>query len=371
MDGDFNCQIWNTDRGLLNQRVCKLSPDARFIDKHFLAYGLPAYLKLINNNTHSITVKHLSSRTILDIPFPLPSMEEQRRVVAKLDSLFTRSRAAREQLAHIPTLVEYYKRAILEKAFSGGLTADWRAKQNLPIPKIVDVGSLVSDIRYGTAQKCFAERVGVPVVRIPNVSAGRIDLTDLKYAELSEKQRSKLALSKGDILIVRSNGSVDLVGRPTIVTAAEAGLCYAGYLIRLRPDHNSVAPEFLKFMLESPQIRKVIETSARSTSGVHNVNGEELGSLRVPCPTLAEQHEVVHLIKTSMTWLESVSSDRGKAAALLDQLEQSLLAKAFRGELVLQNPKDEPAHELLERLRVPVCVTRSKNGLGRKARSGA
>lgn len=93
MDGDFNLRTWNSERGLLNQRVCKLIPDERYLLRGFIAHALPGYLKLVNDETHSVTVKHLSSRTIEQIPFPLPPLPEQRRIVAKLDSL--RARGAR------------------------------------------------------------------------------------------------------------------------------------------------------------------------------------------------------------------------------------------------------------------------------------
>lgn len=368
MDGDFNTRIWNSDRGLLNQRVCKLIPREEYVSLEFISYLLPGYLDLINKHTHSITVKHLSSKTIQEIPLPLPSRREQERIVVKLDSLFARNRAARDELARIPLLIEHYKQAILEKAFSGELTADWRKRRESPSPHVVNVGSLVSDIRYGTSRKCLAEAVGVAVLRIPNVSAGRVDLTDLKYTELSEREIAKLALRDGDILVVRSNGSADLVGRPALVTTAEEGLSYAGYLIRLRPNASVVLPEFLKLMLESPQIRQVVEINARSTSGVHNINSEELAALQVPRPELDEQKEIVRRIQSAMEWLNVVATEQGKAEQLLDHLDQGLLAKAFRGELVPQDPSDEPAEMLLERIRA-ARGAQPKARRGRRART--
>src|SRR5208282_3217914 len=107
----------------------------------------------------------------------------------------------------------------------------------------------------------------VPVLRIPNVSAGKIDLSDLKFADFEQKELAKLRLQEGDILVVRSNGSADLVGKPALVEDSAVGLAYAGYLIRLRPKKGTALPRFVRAMLQSPQVRKVIETNARSTSG--------------------------------------------------------------------------------------------------------
>ncbi|MBX9824338.1 MAG: restriction endonuclease subunit S [Xanthobacteraceae bacterium] len=128
MDGDFNSRIWAGGNALLNQRVCRIATNEEFYLKELLAYVLPGYLRLINDETHSITVKHLSSKTLAELPLPLPSSAEQRRLVAKLDSLSAKSKRSRDHLNHIPRLVEKYKQAILAAAFRGELTLDWRIK---------------------------------------------------------------------------------------------------------------------------------------------------------------------------------------------------------------------------------------------------
>lgn len=83
MDGDFNCAFWRGSEALLNQRVCKLNVHDHLYSRKFLAYALPGYLKAINDATSSITVKHLSSSTIEEIPLPLPPRPEQHRIVAR------------------------------------------------------------------------------------------------------------------------------------------------------------------------------------------------------------------------------------------------------------------------------------------------
>lgn len=316
------------------------------------------------------TFKELSGARAAQLAVPVAPLPEQRRIVAKLDQLFERTTSAREELAHIPTLVEHYKQAILRKAFSGELTKDWREKQGRAEAEVSTVGELVSDIRYGTAKKCYPEEHGVAVLRIPNVSGGQIVLSDLKYAELEERELRKLALQVGDILIVRSNGSPELVGRPALVTEQAEGLAYAGYLIRLRPNAEAIVPDYLKLMLESPQIRAVVEVAARSTSGVHNINSEELAALSIPCPETDEQLEIVRLIQAAFEWIERVSGERDKAATLLDHLDSGLLSKAFKGELVPQDPADEPAEQLLERIRSERAAQTSARR-GRRTRAGA
>lgn len=338
------------------------------IPRRFMTYALNElnWMPYVSGTTRL----KLTQQGMAKVELPIPPIQEQRRIVEKLDQLFERTTSAREELAHIPTLVEHYKQAVLRKAFSGELTAEWREKHGRAEAEISTVGGLVSDIRYGTAKKCYPEEHGVAVLRIPNVSGGQIVLSDLKYAELEERELRKLALQVGDILIVRSNGSPELVGRPALVTEQAEGLAYAGYLIRLRPNAEAIVPDYLKLMLESPQIRAVVEVAARSTSGVHNINSEELAALSIPCPETDEQLEIVRLIQAAFEWIERVSGERDKAATLLDHLDSGLLSKAFKGELVPQDPADEPAERLLERIR-------SERGAeaparrGRRARAGA
>jgi type I restriction enzyme S subunit len=272
----------------------------------------------------------------------IPPLPEQRRIVAKLDSVTGHTARAQEQLGRIPRLIHKYREAILSAAFSGELTREWRHVNGFKVPPLSSLGGLVSDIRYGTSKKCHAGGSGIAVLRIPNVLVGKIDLSALKYASLEPKELNKLRLQDGDVLIVRSNGSPDLVGRPALVEHSAVGLAFAGYLIRLRPKPNAVQPKFLSAMLQSPQIRKVIDITARSTSGVHNINSAELGALAIPCPELIEQHEIVRRIETAFAWLDRVATEHANASRLLPKLDQAILAKAFRGELVLSDGQLRP-----------------------------
>ncbi|OGT74746.1 MAG: hypothetical protein A2W76_11195 [Gammaproteobacteria bacterium RIFCSPLOWO2_12_47_11] len=178
-----------------------------------------------------------------------------------------------------------------------------------------------------------------------------IDHTDLKYAMLTALEYEKLQLISGDILVIRSNGSVSLVGKCALVKEAESGFAYAGYLIRLRPNYTLIEPEFLNLVLGNYDIRLQIELEARSTSGVNNINSEEVRALRFSLPPLAEQQEIVRRVEELFKLADQLEVRYEKAKAYTDKLTSSILAKAFRGELVPQDLNDEPASVLLERIR--------------------
>jgi type I restriction enzyme S subunit len=321
------------------------------------------------------------SQTILkEYPCPLPPLNEQRRIVEKIEALTARSRKAREALEAIPELLDQFRQSVLAAAFRGDLTADWREQNpdvepaeallerikeedSLPFGWCTaSLGSIIESLKYGTSRKCSYEENGVPVLRIPNVSEGMIKHDDIKYAELTDKEIQDLSLIPGDILLIRSNGSVSLVGKTALAKGSEQGFAYAGYLIRVRPNQQLVMPEYLDFCLDSYDLRMQIEVPARSTSGVHNINSKEVQKLQIPLAPLAEQKEIVRKILdfySAVTQLESVF---GETLVEHEQLDQSILAKAFRGELVPQDPNDEPAAVLLERIRA------EREKVGKKSR---
>jgi type I restriction enzyme S subunit len=128
MDGNFNCRLWLGGTALLNQRVCAVLPAAEFYSNRFLSYVLPSYLKLINDHTSAVTVKHLSSLDLEKVPLPLPPRQEQDRLASKIDELFSRIDEGERALKRAQKLVERYRQSVLKAAVTGELTREWREK---------------------------------------------------------------------------------------------------------------------------------------------------------------------------------------------------------------------------------------------------
>ena len=209
------------------------------------------------------------------------------------------------------------------------------------------MGCIIYSFRYGTSNKSNYDFNGLPVIRIPNISSGSIDFEDLKYLKENEIKENK-KVKNGDVLIIRSNGSKDLIGKSALVNNLNQDdqIAFASYLIRLRP--ILVLPKYLLYLLNSSNVKEQLFSSSKSTSGINNINTKELASIEIPLPPLEEQREIVSVLDSMLGKMEKEKEIIKEVKGKLDILEKSILAKAFRGELGTNNPEDGDALELLK-----------------------
>ena len=283
----------------------------------------------------------------------LPALPEQRAIVAKIEQLFSELENGIANFKTAQEQLKIYRQAVLKKAFDGELT------KNSDDRKIVQLGSVIEKPKYGTSKKCSEEKYGIPVLRIPNIGSGVVKPEVLKYASFDEKEISSLALKEGDILTIRSNGSVDLVGKCALITKRDTGYLYAGYLIRIRPDEGKIDSKYLLYCLSSHYLRVQIESKAKSTSGVNNINSGEIESLKIPIFDLEEQHQVVQEIESRLSVCDKLEETIKTSLEKAEALRQSILKKAFEGQLLTQQKLEackkeadwESAAQLLQRIK--------------------
>jgi type I restriction enzyme S subunit len=327
------------------------------INRRFIFWLLKSPLFQINITSFQRTAQNgFNKEDLSGLEIPLPPLPEQQRIVAKLDTLFGHLDALKTRLDRIPQLLKDFRQKVLTQAVTGKLTEEWREGKELEEWKTEALGNVLKDVKYGTSKKSEYETIGTPILRIPNIKNGEIDISDLKFSILDDKEYVSLKLNEGDILIIRSNGSVSLVGQSAIIRKDLEGYSYAGYLIRLRVK-KALFPDYLNYALESHSLREQIVETSRSTSGVNNINTQEIKDLIISYPPIEEQQEIVRRVESLFAKADQIEASYLKLKAKIEQLPQALLAKAFRGELVEQLPTDGDALDLLEKIK------RAKEGL--------
>lgn len=312
----------------------------------WLALSLRASAReILALNREGTTVQSVKYETLRDFEIRVPPFAEQRRIVRKLDLVLAGVDKCRQRLTKASSLLARFRQSVLAAACSGRLTADWRSEHtksdddsgtDLPAGwKSVTVDEVTDSLKYGTSKKCDYARRGVAVLRIPNIAEGGIDTSDLKYAKLPRGEFKQLRLRRDDLLLIRSNGSVSLVGKCALVGTQGEGMAYAGYLIRLRCKKKLVRPDFLNQVLGSFGVRLQIELEARSTSGVNNINSDEVRALRFALPPIREQAEIVRRLKRLTKVADRLEARMTTSKSQVDLLTSAILARAFRGELVV------------------------------------
>jgi len=319
--------------------------------------------RLRSSASQTVNIANISVAALEKLSLPLPPLTEQTRIAAKIDALLTQVNTLKARIDGIPSLLKRFRQSVLAAAVSGRLTKNIDESELPPKWQLVNFSTVVNDLRYGTAQKCDYNGGETGVLRIPNIGDNGIKLKDLKSSRFSPSEINKLALKRGDVLLIRSNGSVELVGKSAVVGSREEGLLFAGYLIRIRPNHEKVSAKYINYWLKSPSVRQTIEMTARSTSGVNNINSEEIKALVFTMPPLSEQNDIVSRVEQLLALADRLEAKVASAQSRIDRLTQGILAKTFRGELVPQDPNDEPASVLLERIKAQrAAATNSKRG---------
>lgn len=184
-------------------------------------------------------------------------------------------------------------------------------------------------MRYGTSIKCDYDEKHAPVLRIPNVSSGQITLDDMKYGPLSEADREALSLEADDLLMIRSNGSLEIVGRPAVVPPEAAGMAFAGYLVRLQTLKEAINSRYVWLALNSSAVRDQIERPIRSAVGLKNVNLTEFGNLSFWLPPIAEQHRIVAKVDALMALCDRLEAALATADSTRARLLEALIADAL------------------------------------------
>jgi len=341
----LNKVVYADAPGVCTTEIVPIKPGSALAGR-YLFYWLrhPEFLRYVTEISHGVNMPRLGTEAGLKAPLVLAPLHEQQRIADKLDTVLARVDACRDRLARVAPLLKRFRQSVLAAATSGRLTAvapgGYRA---VPLS-----GLLQEPLRNG---KSVVDGTGVRVLRLSSLGEKEVKLDESKRGDWGGIDVGRYFIHAGDFLVARGSGSRELVGRGALVsTEPEEPVAFPDTMIRVRPDLTSLNPHYLRAIWDGREVRSQIETSARTTAGIYKISQTDLESLKVPLPPLDEQTEIVRRVEVLFAFADRLEVRLAQAHTAVDRLTPSLLAQAFRGELVPQHPEDEPAAELLKRL---------------------
>lgn len=352
MDGDFNVGKWKSEDALLNQRVCCIQSCSSLYLDDFLFYYLPDPLKKINDATPSVTVKHLSTKTLAITPVPVPPLPEQQRIVNRIESLFAKLDEAKQKAQDALDSIETRKAAILHKAFTGELTAQWRKEHGVGMEswsscKLIDI--LVEKPRNGYSPKPVDYVTACKSMTLSATTTGVFKPEFFKYIDEEIPENSHLWLTPGDILIQRAN-SLEKVGMSAIYTGAEHEFIYPDLMMKLtvKEPNNK---HYIDYYLKTDEILNYFRSNATGTAGnMPKINQKVVSETPLILPETQEQAEIVRLLDDLLAKEQQAKEAAEGVLEQIDLIKKAILARAFRGELGTNDPSEESAVELLKQV---------------------
>ncbi|MEX2165255.1 MAG: restriction endonuclease subunit S [Sulfuricaulis sp.] len=244
--------------------------------------------------TSGVQHPRTSWASLREFRFHVPPLSEQRKIAGVLGMV----QLAIEQQERLLQLTAELKKTLLHQLFTQGLRGEPQKETEIgPVPESWEVTSLESAaiaFDYGTSVKCEHGKAGFPVLRIPNVIGGSIDLGDLKHGQPKRTELDTLRLRDGDLLFVRTNGVLENAGRCALYRGELDDCYFASYLIRVRVDHSKVLPAFVNEYARTERGKSFLSGRAiRTADGKFNINSGTLKRVLLPLPSLEEQEEIV------------------------------------------------------------------------------
>lgn len=393
------------EKALITQGMYSLKIST-LIDENLFIYfsNSPYYRDHVKSIKVGTTQVHLRNGQFLSIPFPIAPLVEQKRIVEKLDCLLAKVNACKARLDKVLIIIKRFRQSVLADAVSGNLTEDWRAEnsctdsarellistkeyrenaykdavlsaetsgyrkprpfrinevvinsQELPnIPKgwvwerLINISNIQGGVTKG--RKLGNKRtISLPYLRVANVQDGFLNLKKIKNIDVLPEDKDKYKLLPGDILFTEG-GDRDKLGRGTIWRDEIENCIHQNHIFRARLYCPNILSNYISIATKSENARNYFFDNANQTVNLASINMTTLGNVPIPLPPEKEQIEIFRRVDALFSIADQFEDKIKTATQRLNSLASSILSKAFRGELVPQDPTDEPAELLIQRI---------------------
>jgi type I restriction enzyme S subunit len=367
----FGAHVWKGARGLLNQHIFRVDFDENLLDKRFVRLAINHNLDDYIAQAHGgVGLAHITKSNFETSLLSLPPLAEQKRIVRKVEKCLAHVNSARHNLSHVPAILKRFRQVVLAAACSGRLTEDWRndpdGHEDGSLPRTwttMPLEKLIHHLEQGWSPQCDNEPSQSSdvwaVIKTTAVQSLSFLQFENKVLPATLSARPELEIKVGDLLITRA-GPRSRVGISCLVRFVRPRLILCDKVYRFRADESYILPSYLEYALNAPSMTAILDflKTGTSDSGV-NLTQAKFLELIINIPSLDEQAEIVRRIETLFAFADTIEQRIATAKSRVESLLQSILAKAFRGELVpteaelarREGREYEPASVLLERIK--------------------
>jgi type I restriction enzyme S subunit len=405
----FGAHIWRGEDAWLNQHIFKVLFNREYLDERFLRLAINQNLDNYIRQAHGgAGLAHITKGRFEESELSVAPLNEQRRIVAKIEELFSDLDAGVAALKRAKANLKRYRAAVLKAAVEGKLTEEWRAMHptNEPasallarilkerrqkweaeqlarftaagkeppknwrekyvepsppvttgLPELPDgwcwasLDALLKEpLRNGHSARASGDGSGVRTLTLTAVTYGEFSENNIKYTTADPVDVEDLWIEPGDIFIERSN-TPELVGTARLFTGTSRFAIFPDLLIRIRVS-PSLDVGYCGLFLESHLARRYFQTNAKGLAGsMPKIDQSTIMRCAVPLPPLSEQMQIRTEVAERLSQIDAAETKIAQSLLRATRLRQSILKQAFEGKLVPQDPRDEPASVLLDRLR--------------------
>lgn len=318
-DGARSGLVGRAIKGYVGSTLAVLK--ARGVCNSYLFHFIAGKYALLNTKMKGTGTPHLNMDVLKKQKIIVPSIEKQERIVSKIEELFSEIDNAISSLKTAKRKLEIYRSAVLKHAFSN--SDKWEK---------LSLGELMKEVRNGCGTKP-SDSGNYKILTIGSVRAMKVAIDEHRYNDkpFDEKDR----IHENDLLFTRYNGSREFVGVCGVVPRLSESYAYPDKLIRFTPKiNNSIHSKYIQFYVSQGKARRYIRSKIKTSSGQNGIAGSDLKKTEIHLPSLQEQKRIVENIELKFGVYEDIDCTISCALRRAESLKQSILKKAFEGELL-------------------------------------
>lgn len=304
----------------------------------YLFYWLKSskFIDYVVDASYGVNMPRLGTKDGNAAPLILAPLAEQKEIANQLDSLLSKVDSIKNRLDAIPDIIKRFRQSVLASAVSGKLTEEWREKSPKSSWEALKLEQLILESSNGLSKRSGSKGSDVTILRLADFKNAARVLGNERQIKLEEKEQKKYALVEGDILIIRVNGSVDLAGR--FIEYEDEGVLegFCDHFIRLRIDKEKIKPRYLTYIANEGDGREYLQNSLSTSAGQNTINQGSVKGLKIQLPPIEEQIKIISIVNQLFSFADKVEQKVNAAQERVNNLTQSILAKAFRGELTAE-----------------------------------